>query len=115
MESNADIYVRGFDGLSAMGQLGDLQADVAYGMIGQVAAESPDVARAMRDRYMDARRQTLVASAAYRAAAAQQERDTARVAMLARRTGAPEELVAKALAGDVDRAAVELRAQMYRM
>ena len=50
MESNADIYVKGFDGLSAMGQLGDLQADVAYGMIGQVAAESPDVARAMRDR-----------------------------------------------------------------
>lgn len=115
MESNADIYVKGFDGLSAMGQLGDLQADVAYGMIGQVAAESPDIARAMRDRYMDARVQVQVESATRRATAAQRKMDAARVSTLARRSGAPEELVARALAGDVGRDAVELRAQLYRL
>lgn len=115
MDDTANIYVRGFDGLSAMGQLGGLDVVAARDMVRHVAQEAPDTAAAMWGRYLGSRFRALTDDAALSCALQRGEERRVSRRESARLCGVSEELMDRVMDGAVDREAVELRAQMYRM
>lgn len=115
MTESAETYVKGFDGLVGMGQLGNLDVDAAYGMVSAVRAESPETAGAMWSRYMEARLDSILAPAMGRYSEHEENRRQDRVARLASRLSVSRESVEKALGDDQSRESAELRSLIYRM
>lgn len=115
MDPTARTYVRGFDGMTRMGQLGRLRPDLAHRMAMHVAKDAPETAATMTRMFDDARWDMLVSVAAEDARVANLSRQDSERNALAARSGMTRAEIDRVMAGGYDREIVEARAALYRM
>lgn len=115
LDQTARTYVRGFDGLSRMGQLGRLSPDLAVRMAKHVAKDAPDTAMEMTRRFDDARWDLLMDVSSDIVRVADLRRRDVERDRLARRAGMTRAEIDRVAAGGHDRAIVEARAALYRI